>query len=308
MNADLAPPNGGSPWVETRGPLTVRHPLLAFFSLTYLVSWISFGAAALISRTSASGSPPFTGVGNLVDLLGVFAPSLVALGLTARTEGSKGTEALLARIARFPAGVRWYVFAVGYIAVIKLTAALLHRVVLGTWPVFGETPWYVMAGAVILSTPVQAGEEVGWRGYALPRLAERLGLAGASLALGLIWACWHLPFFFIAGTDKSGQSFLIYAMGVTALSVAMAWLYWRTDGSLLLVMLMHAAVNNTKDIVPSVSSSPQRDTLLGATPIAWLTTAVLWIGAGYFQVRMGRARFPSNGSATPSAGFADPDE
>jgi membrane protease YdiL (CAAX protease family) len=71
--------------------------------------------------------------------------------------------------------------------------------------------------------------------------------------LGAIWALWHLPFFFIAGVDKPGQSFPIYMLGTMAISVAMAWLYWRTGGSLLVTMLMHAAVNTRPKSCP-----PQR--------------------------------------------------
>jgi membrane protease YdiL (CAAX protease family) len=91
-----------------------------------------------------------------------------------------------------------------------------------------------MTMAIVFSTPLQAGEEIGWRGFALPHLSRRLGLASASIVLGVIWASWHLPFFFIPGTDKSGQSFAVYLVTVTAVSVAMAWLFWRTNGSLLL--------------------------------------------------------------------------
>ena len=69
--------------------------------------------------------------------------------------------------------------------------------------------------------------------------------------LGLIWACWHLPQFFIRESDTFGQSFVVFALEVTALSVAIAWLWARTGGSLLLPMLLHAAVNNSKDVVPS---------------------------------------------------------
>jgi membrane protease YdiL (CAAX protease family) len=73
---------------------------------------------------------------------------------------------------------------------------------------------------------------------------------------------------------------------VTALSVALEWLYWRTRGSLLLVMLMHAAVNNTKDIVPSAVPGATDSFSLGASPVGWLTVALLWIAAAYFLVRM----------------------
>ena len=132
---------------------------------------------------------------------------------------------------------------------------------------------------------MQAGEEIGWRGYALPRLARQLVLVRASIVLGVIWACWHLPLFFIPGSDNYGRSFPVYLLAVTALSVAMAWLYWRTNGSLLLTMLMHAAVNNS-NIVPSAVLPGADPFALSAPLVAWLTAALLSICAVYFLVRM----------------------
>ena len=138
-------------------------------------------------------------------------------------------------------------------AAVKLIVALLHRVLLGAWPRFGDEAWYVMIAATIFSLIVggQTGEEIGWRGFALPRLAARFGYGIGSIVLGVIWALWHLPLFFVRDADTYGQSFFLYTLQVIAISVAMAWLYQRTNGSLLLTMLMHAAINNTKDIVPS---------------------------------------------------------
>lgn len=120
--------------------------------------------------------------------------------------------ALLRRILHWQVGARWYVFAAGYLAAIKLTAAILHCLVTGAWPQFGPTPWYIMLLAVAISTWTQAGEELGWRGYALPRLAARLGLGWSNILLGVIWASWHLPLFLIEGTDTSGQSFPVYLL------------------------------------------------------------------------------------------------
>jgi membrane protease YdiL (CAAX protease family) len=136
----------------------------------------------------------------------------------------------------------------------------------------------------------QAGEEIGWRGYALPRLAARFGLGGASIVLGVFWACWHLPLFYLRGAETFGQSFPVYLLQVTALSVAIAWLFWNTQGSLLLTMLMHAAVNNTKDIVPSIASAPGNPFEFRASLMAWLGIALLWIVAAYFLVRMRNAK------------------
>jgi membrane protease YdiL (CAAX protease family) len=106
--------------------------------------------------------------------------------------------------------------------------------------------------------------------------------------LGVIWATWHLPLFFVRESSTFEQSFPLYLLQVTALSVTAAWLYWRTNGSLLLVMLLHAAVNNTKDIVPSADPGATNPLTLSTSLVAWLTLAFLWLAAAYFLVRMRR--------------------
>lgn len=219
--------------------------LLTFFVVTYLVTWGSWLAAT---------STPAAGPRGLLFFLGIFAPGFVALWLTGRATGRSGVAALLRRLIDWQVPARWYVFAASYIAVVKLTVALVHRAATGAWPRFGEMPWYLMLAATVGSTLVggQAGEEIGWRGYA--------------------------PTF--------GQSFPVYLLQVTALSVAMAWLYANTRGSLLPVMLMHAAVNNTKDIVPSGEPNATNPWALSHSLVAWLTVAMLSLCAGYFLLRM----------------------
>jgi membrane protease YdiL (CAAX protease family) len=193
---------------------------------------------------------------------------------------------------RLPA--RWYVFALGYMATIKLIVAAACRVKTGAWPAFGEQPLGLILAAIVVSWPFQSGEEIGWRGYALPRLAARLGMGLGSVVLGLLWACWHLPLFYLAvpGNDEYGQSFPVWAAGVTALSVAFAWLYVRSKGSLLLTMLMHSAVNNIPHFVPPVLANTKNVFSLHASPIAWLTTALLWMAAAYFLARMRHIAVP----------------
>jgi membrane protease YdiL (CAAX protease family) len=257
-----------------------RGGVVPFFALTYAITWTLFIAAAAAEIDASSPA------GAAVVLLGAWAPSMAALWLTARREGSAGVRALVEPVLRWRVEARWYLLAVGYIPAIKLTAALIHRLAAGAWPPFGREPLYLIPLAIAVSTPFQAGEEIGWRGYALPRLAARLGLARASVLLGVVWAAWHLPQFFIAQADTYRQSFVAYLLQVTALSVAMAWLYARTGGSLLLVMLMHAAVNNAKDIVPSAVPGGTGTFGVRASPIAWLTVTLLWGCAAWFLARM----------------------
>jgi membrane protease YdiL (CAAX protease family) len=253
--------------------------LIAFVVLTFAMTWVLF-------ITVATAIPASTAHGYALVLLGAFAPGIVAVVLTARQTGRDGVRALLARILITNVAAKWYVFAVSYVVVVKLSAALLHRLIMGAWPPFGTDPLYVIPLAIAVSTPIQAGEEIGWRGYALPRLSDRYGLPAASVVLGAIWALWHLPQFFIAAADTYHQSFIVWAPQVIAISIAMAWLYAKTGGSLLLVMLMHAAINNAKDIVPSAVPDPQGVFSVHASLVGWLALGVLWSAATWFLIRM----------------------
>jgi uncharacterized protein len=269
--------------VARAGPATGTS-LLIFFVLTYAVSWTFFIAVSLLSRRASAAIP--LAILQLLLLPGVFAPALVAIALTARVEGRRGSRALTEPLCQWRVGGRWFVFAACYTVAIKISAAVILRLATGVWPRSGSTPWYLMVGAILVSTPVQAGEEIGWRGFALPRLATRMGFAGAGILLGLVWACWHLPLFSIPQADTYGQSFIVYLLQVTGISVAIAWLYFRTRQSLLLPMLMHAAVNNTKDVFPSAMPGVMNTFGVSASPMAWLTVILLWICAAYFLWRM----------------------
>jgi uncharacterized protein len=298
--------------MHERGPADPNSPnaprvgLTGFLVLTFAVPWSVWLAAAALAAPDHTG---FFGFRGPVFLVGVFAPALVALALTAHAEGRAGVMRLVARVGRWEVGLRWYVLAVSFMAATKLLAALIHRVVTGAWPPFGDTPVILMLGGILVSTWVQAGEELGWRGYALPRLARRLGLGGASVVLGVIWALWHLPLFFLRGSGSDGQSFPVYLLHVTALSVVMAWLYWKTDASLLLVMLMHASVNNTTGIVPAAVPGAADPFSFAGSLVAWTTAGVTWAVAVVLLVQMRGARIDamlSTGRREASPGGALP--
>lgn len=258
--------------------------LTKFFALTYTLSWLWFSTAAYILHCTGGNA---AGAGSFLFLPGVFMPALVAITLSAQSEGRGGVAQLLSGIFHWRVNPWFYVFALGYMLAIKLASAGIYRIAFGDWPTFTGVPWYFLALAVVVSTPVQAGEEIGWRAYALPRLTERFGLSIASIILGMIWAAWHLPFFYIAGADNIGQSFPVYVIAVTAISVAMAWLYWQTNQSLLLVMLMHASIDNTAVIISSPTPATVSNPLaLTHAPLPWITAALLCAVAISFLIRM----------------------
>ncbi|HEY2015815.1 MAG TPA: CPBP family intramembrane glutamic endopeptidase, partial [Bryobacteraceae bacterium] len=102
-------------------------------------------------------------------------------------------------------------------------------------------------------------------------------------------AFWHLPQFFVLESDTNGQSFPLFTLQVVAFSVALAWLWDRTGGSLLLPMLLHSAYNNSKDIVPSAVQGASNPFAMHSSAVGWLTAMGLWIVAGCLMGQMPKA-------------------
>src|SRR3546814_4714751 len=95
--------------------------------------------------------------------------------------------------------------------------------------------WLIALPAVLLAghlfrDPGALGEELGWRGFALPRLLELMDARRASLLLGLVWAVWHLPAFFLSTLSQSQVNFGLFILNVVAFSVFMTWLFVHTRG------------------------------------------------------------------------------
>jgi hypothetical protein len=156
--------------------------------------------------------------------------------------------------------------------------ALAVAVATGTTPAF---PWagqpivlVVAFGWILfLGGPVQ--EEFGWRGYLLDPLQTRLTPLGGGLAVGLVWAVWHLPLFYIPSeTIYYDNAFLGFAVSITLLSVLMTWVYNSTGGSLLPALLMHTSWNWAQGMFPVIDSDPAALAMVGVLAAATLAVVV----------------------------------
>ncbi|MEA3246594.1 MAG: CPBP family intramembrane glutamic endopeptidase, partial [Gemmatimonadota bacterium] len=196
---------------------------MAFFGITFAVTWAAWFSAPLVDAPGAGGH---SAAWTLLIYVGTFAPGITAVAMSA-AEGRDVLRDLLRRLVKADAAPRLYLFAVMYLFALKLLNAAIQRAAFGEWPVIATQPFPLLLVATFFSTVIggQAGEELGWRGFALPRLASRMGYAWAGVLVGVAWALWHLPLFLIPGADKTGQSFPVWALGVVALSVAMTWLW-----------------------------------------------------------------------------------
>jgi CAAX protease family protein len=208
--------------------LVRRHPLVTFFVLAYALSWWAWILYAL---------------GVFPNPIASFGPFLAALVVLALTEGKPGIGRLFRRMVRWRVSPVWYALALLLPAVLAGIAAALN-VLLGAQPPspaqVGAWPQLLPTFAVLLLVPGFGGawEEPGWRGYAVPRLQRGRSALVASLILGVLIAGWHLPLM-VAGEIHYSDIVLILAA-----MIVVNWVFNNAKGSVLIVMLLHAA-NNT---------------------------------------------------------------
>jgi len=217
--------------------LIQQHPLASFFVLAYAISWLLW----LPLVVSGDDSP--TGLGFVLLLLGSLVPSAVAILLVAVLHGKAGVRKLLRRLLIWRVGVGWWV-AIVLLSTPALGAVGLSILLGGDTPDVAVTiPGVVFLFLFFIFPGSAGGEEIGWRGFALPHMQVRRSALGASVVLGVAWGVWHLPLYLI-GTDIRPLSlFAPWVLLTVASSIILTWMYNGTGGSLLIIVLFHAASN-----------------------------------------------------------------
>lgn len=221
-----------------------RYPLGVFFSLAFGVAWIwDFLALGLFGWPMPANTP---GV-----FLGVTGAAFV---VTAVTEGRDGVRSLLSRYVRWRVGLGWYLLAIAAMPAVELIVCLAHPGAFAALSVPDAMTWLSYLGLFLLIFVVGGplAEEPGWRGFALPRLQERLGPVRGTIVLGALHGVWHLPKYLLvpgyngAPGELPGMlaTFGLYIVTVTLGAFHYTWLFNRTRGSLIPVMLLHAATNS----------------------------------------------------------------
>src|SRR5829696_3774603 len=265
-----------------------RHPLLTFYALAFAISWVG-----IIFVVGGPGG--ILGTKEEVDSLLLFVmlawfagPSVAGIVLTGLVYGREGFHNLLTRMRRWRVGARWYALAL-------LTAPLLFATVSFalslTSPEFLPGILATSDKAALLLFGIAWGligggflEELGWTGFAIPRMRLRYGVLGTGLIVGVLWGVFHWPVNGWAGVTFAGalsvaislplQLFFFTVAQLTAFRVLMVWVYERTGESMLAAMLMHASLTASMIILPPV-----------VTGVAYLTynlvfTAALWVVVG----------------------------
>jgi hypothetical protein len=256
-----------------------EHAVAVFFVLTYLISWGVWVPLAL------------TGTAHPVQKLGTFGPTIAALLLTALLEGRRGLREIGRRLTLWRVPIGWYLFSLFGTAVVVGLSIALHGLLGGSTANFSEPvplfPMAVIGFVYVLFTSV-LGEEIGWRGYALPHLQARHGALTSSLIIGVVWGLWHLPLFYMAGDFHRDIPLTPFILQDVALSVIYTWMFNHTRGSLLLPHLFHTASNLTLGMLPILPMSTG-----GATRPLWLAVGLVILFAAGLSVAYGPEKLGS---------------
>ena len=235
-------PNGAD---AARNGLLTRHPLFLFFILSFILTWGYFWLIWTPLRLPDS-----------LIALGGFGPAASAFLVLALTSGKPGVLRLLRSIVHWRVGANWYLVALLGLPVLNFLAFLVVPGVLADFvaPDLRLPRLYLSEMAISLTIGIAPmWEEIGWRGFAQPRIQRLYGPVVGSLILGALWGVWHLPFFFgpLARTGPEATfvsasiALVEFSIGLTGLSVVMAWVLNNCGGSTLMAILLHACFDSS---------------------------------------------------------------
>jgi membrane protease YdiL (CAAX protease family) len=229
--------------MNTLTSLIKQHALVTFCALTIALTF----AATLLPLP-----------GEAVPVVMVFIPAFMAIALTALSEGKAGVRSLLGKLAQWRISLKWVVIALALALVMRLTMSLI-ALGLGMIPAIqlrpGPPAQFVILAVILFIFALP--EELGWRGYALPKLLEQRSPLAAGLIVGALWGSLHLALH-LPGMIYAGLPLLPTLLQLIGLSVLITWLYVQSGGNILLTSLFHAAqsflviVNEGLPLTPQV--------------------------------------------------------
>jgi membrane protease YdiL (CAAX protease family) len=255
-----------------------RHPVTIYFALTFAVSWLGAFAVAAPRLLRGEAIPKFAGLMMFPAML--LGPSAVGILLTRLVDGPTGLRDLFSRMRRVRVPLRWYA-ALLIPPVFVLTVLSCMKTFVS--PIFAPNRFFIGIGFGFV-----AGffEEIGWMGFAFPKMRRPDNALAPALLLGLLWGCWHIPVIDFLGTSTPHGSywlpfFLAFTATLTAMRVIIAWVYTNTN-SVVLAQLLHAFSTGSLVVFSPPGASAAQESLWYAIYAAalWLLVALIAITFG----------------------------
>lgn len=277
--------------MKFRSPIQ-RYPITSYFVLAYIISW--GGSFAIGGPKFLRGDP--LGLEDILLMAPlVFAgPFVAGIAMTYLVDGKTGLRDLFSRMLKWRVGLRWY--AAALLIFPTLILGTLWALTILVSPDFA--PGFIVFGVL---AGLLAGfiEEVGWMGFAFPKMERKFGIWRATIYLALLHGVWHAMAGYLGEAGIFGDYWLprfvaMWIVAMTAMRVLLVWIYSNT-GSLLLAQLTHASSTGFLVIFSSEAISPAQGTLWFA-----IYAVVLWIPAAIVIAKFGTAlvRHPQRTTAT----------
>jgi membrane protease YdiL (CAAX protease family) len=225
--------NSAQKWIR-------EHQLIVFLSFAFGFTWISQIALTTLVAEKADQVAFYRPT--------IYGPTIAALITPILTGGWKRLWIFLRKRFSFKADLVWYLGGIFFIPALLLAIRGLHRLLfpsLQIEPVQLPGIGVILSGFLMMLPLGPLGEELGWRGFALPLLQEKMSVPIASLVLGVIWWAWHLPQLLLPELQWAvgAMPILIYLVMILPGSMLAAWIFNRSKGSVIPVILFHASLN-----------------------------------------------------------------
>lgn len=241
-----------------------QHAIVAYFALAIALSWSIYIPLVFVRQGWTDEQIPY-----FLHYFASFGPMLAAIIMTAITTGKDGLRELWSRIVKWRVNWAYAAFAILSPVALFILAAIAMRIIQGEWPdlrLLGQANYLPYLGWGVLPIWIVTfgfGEEIGWRGFALPHLQKTMSVSKATLILGLLWFLWHVPSFFYHETYVEMGWIMLpaFLFGVLCGAVLFTWLYNGTGGSVLMVAIWHGlfdlltASAAGRDFIPIVTSA-----------------------------------------------------
>ena len=231
---------------SSRGGYISEHQLSMYFISTFAITW-GIAVAVLIfmpwlvqiwGPLSLDNPYYFT-----LWMIAVYGPPISAFSIIFISYGKNGLKIYLKRLLNWRFGVIGIVLLIS-IPIIGTCANFIY-IAMGGQPKELSEPWYILLLLSVFMLIYDPGpmEELGWRGFALPKLQQKYSALWSSIILGFIWAVWHIPAFYIAALPQSSFSLPLFIISTIALAIIMTVAYNKSEGSIPLAFLLHWLIN-----------------------------------------------------------------
>ncbi len=220
-----------------------RHPVMAFYILAFVFSWLGWVPQALHAR----GVFPFDSP--LFNLLGGVGPTIAALVVVLALREKDGIRNLFGPLFRLRASPWWFVLTFGFWFIVAAIALSLGAISGQPFPALGRFAWASLLPIFVTMLLSNVWEEIGWRGFALPRLQQKYTDLQIVLIMGLSWSLWHLPLMLNPSSPMWGLPWYGEILFSLSLTVIYTWLYLNTAHSLFFVSVFHAMSNTVASVL-----------------------------------------------------------